>query len=214
MLGLRSMRGDRVVLRGKKHVAPVMSIGEQRLVQLRCPKASRGIYIHVTANSQSKSSSYTDALTDDSKISNFKLILRLTKTLWNSSCQLTCPSHCCDNLLYRQAAAMRLRIRNIPSSTVLVSLLAFIGIVPLNFVFPPLKYVKLFDGSSLYFATESTATPEFQCPLEPCHISMAFMGDSLSRFMYYSVAYYLRHGQWIVDRPTRNTQPRQTGRFF
>ncbi|KAL7476391.1 hypothetical protein ACHAW6_002272 [Cyclotella cf. meneghiniana] len=35
------------------------------------------------------------------------------------------------------------------------------------------------------------------CPQTPCHISLAFMGDSLSRYMYYSLVYYLRNGVWI-----------------
>ena len=37
----------------------------------------------------------------------------------------------------------------------------------------------------------------FVCIQEPCHLSIVFMGDSLTRFMYYSLAHYLRHNQWI-----------------
>ncbi len=37
----------------------------------------------------------------------------------------------------------------------------------------------------------------FKCPQQPCHLSIVFMGDSLTRFMYYSLAYYLRHNKWI-----------------
>lgn len=35
------------------------------------------------------------------------------------------------------------------------------------------------------------------CPQEPCHLSIVFMGDSLTRFMYYSLVYFLRHNMWI-----------------
>lgn len=35
------------------------------------------------------------------------------------------------------------------------------------------------------------------CPLEPCDLSIVFMGDSLTRFQYFSLAYFLRHGQWL-----------------
>ncbi len=38
---------------------------------------------------------------------------------------------------------------------------------------------------------------EYECPQHPCHLSIVFMGDSLTRFMYYSLAYFLRHGRWI-----------------
>lgn len=42
-----------------------------------------------------------------------------------------------------------------------------------------------------------TQSPPFRCQQEPCHISIVFMGDSLTRFMYYSLAYFLRHNEWI-----------------
>jgi hypothetical protein len=39
-------------------------------------------------------------------------------------------------------------------------------------------------------------TPSF-CPMKPCDVSMVFMGDSLTRFQYLSLVYFLRHGVWI-----------------
>lgn len=39
---------------------------------------------------------------------------------------------------------------------------------------------------------------KFVCPLEPCNLSIVFMGDSLTRFMYYSLVYYLKNNQWIA----------------
>lgn len=35
------------------------------------------------------------------------------------------------------------------------------------------------------------------CELEPCGVSIVFLGDSLTRFQYYSLVYFLRHGEWI-----------------
>jgi hypothetical protein len=49
------------------------------------------------------------------------------------------------------------------------------------------------DGSS-------SSLHSFSCPTEPCGISMLFIGDSLTRFQYISLVYFLRHGIWI-DAP-------------
>lgn len=42
------------------------------------------------------------------------------------------------------------------------------------------------------------------CPKEPCGLSLVFMGDSLTRFQYYSLAYFLRHGKWIDPESRRS----------
>jgi hypothetical protein len=44
---------------------------------------------------------------------------------------------------------------------------------------------------------KSISSSSFYCPQEPCHVSIVFMGDSLTRFMYISLAYFLRHNEWI-----------------
>jgi hypothetical protein len=44
---------------------------------------------------------------------------------------------------------------------------------------------------------ETSKNNRFVCELEPCGVSLVFMGDSLSRFQYYSLVYFLRHGEWI-----------------
>jgi hypothetical protein len=44
----------------------------------------------------------------------------------------------------------------------------------------------------------------FECPLEPCHLNMVFMGDSLTRYMYISLVHFLRfNNTWIqpTDQP-------------
>ncbi|KAG7346460.1 hypothetical protein IV203_005528 [Nitzschia inconspicua] len=46
----------------------------------------------------------------------------------------------------------------------------------------------------------STLSP--QCPQFPCDLSIVFIGDSLSRFMYVSLVHFLRHNKWI--EPTDN----------
>jgi hypothetical protein len=51
------------------------------------------------------------------------------------------------------------------------------------------------DGSS-----SKTNSFSFTCPMEPCGISMLFIGDSLTRFQYISLVYFLHHGRWI-DAP-------------
>ena len=43
-----------------------------------------------------------------------------------------------------------------------------------------------------------------ECPQHPCGISLVFMGDSLSRFQYYSLVYFLRHGTWIDPNSSPN----------
>jgi hypothetical protein len=53
----------------------------------------------------------------------------------------------------------------------------------------------MIDGSS-----SKTNSLSFSCPMEPCGLSMLFMGDSLTRFQYISLVYFLRHGRWI-DAP-------------
>ena len=57
--------------------------------------------------------------------------------------------------------------------------------------------------SSMYLNTLEEEEDKNACPKEPCHVPVAFMGDSLTRFMYYSLVYYLRWGAWIdpASRP-------------
>lgn len=50
---------------------------------------------------------------------------------------------------------------------------------------------------------ETTATSS-SCPLEPCNISMVLVGDSLTRFQYFSLVYFLRHGQWLDPQASPN----------
>jgi hypothetical protein len=52
------------------------------------------------------------------------------------------------------------------------------------------------DGSS----SKTNSLASSSCPMEPCGISMLFMGDSLTRFQYISLVYFLRHRRWI-DAP-------------
>jgi hypothetical protein len=44
---------------------------------------------------------------------------------------------------------------------------------------------------------ENSSDPSSICAQEPCNVSIVFMGDSLTRFQYLSLVYFLRHGQWI-----------------
>lgn len=46
-------------------------------------------------------------------------------------------------------------------------------------------------------ATLSGGVRSQSCPQFPCDLSIVFIGDSLSRFMYMSLVHYLRHNQWI-----------------
>jgi hypothetical protein len=53
-------------------------------------------------------------------------------------------------------------------------------------------YDRLVNGSS----RETT----FVCPLEPCHINIVFMGDSITRFTYLSLATFFAHNNtWYND---------------
>jgi len=46
-------------------------------------------------------------------------------------------------------------------------------------------------------SNDRASSSALNCLQEPCNLSIVFMGDSLSRFMYYSLVYFLRHNQWI-----------------
>ncbi|KAL7559468.1 hypothetical protein ACA910_017482 [Epithemia clementina (nom. ined.)] len=46
---------------------------------------------------------------------------------------------------------------------------------------------------------EEQNVPTFTCPLEPCHLNIVFLGDSLTRFMYISLAYFFSHNNTWMD---------------
>ena len=47
-------------------------------------------------------------------------------------------------------------------------------------------------------------TPQIQCPQRPCDINIAFVGDSITRYQYYSLAYFFRYNRWIDPNTTPN----------
>lgn len=52
---------------------------------------------------------------------------------------------------------------------------------------------------------------EFKCPLEPCNLNIVFMGDSLTRYMYVSLAHFLRfNNTWIEPTDHPNMAVAQT----
>lgn len=53
------------------------------------------------------------------------------------------------------------------------------------------------DANEQSQQAKQSRTSSFTCPLEPCHLSIVIIGDSLSKYMYFSLAYFLRHNSWI-----------------
>jgi hypothetical protein len=48
-----------------------------------------------------------------------------------------------------------------------------------------------------FVMSDDDAASSSSCTMEPCGVSIVFLGDSLSRFQYVSLVYFLRHGVWI-----------------
>lgn len=51
----------------------------------------------------------------------------------------------------------------------------------------------------------------FECPMEPCHLNIVFMGDSISRYQYVSLVHFLRfNNTWIESTDSPNMVVAQT----